>query len=757
MNKLFTKIVGAALGLTMAIGVGVAVASGKEVVPVHATNDSTFTVEFVTTDSGDGTALTTQIDEADYISSGASYVELSSVGSKQYYGGASGLKLGTSSAGGSVTFDLFQEIIISKITLHCASYSSNSSKYATFTVKAGSTSATTYTPSSTTLSDHDFTFSSITTDKITISTNKYGWVDALTVTYTLPKSVSLALKSGSSSTILYGDTTTLVATTSGGASGTYVWSLQTNTPSSGSANVVTFTDANASEMTFTGNYSGTAVVRITIDGVHADFTITVNRKLNELVIKTAPTNTAYDEGDDFDDTGLVVTANFLGGASEDIAATSGKLTYSPSTSLSSSTTQISISYTENGITKSAFQAVTVNAPAYTLESISWSATDLNVYSGTTLTSEIVDAFAVEAVWEESVPNTPLSLGTYTLRIGSDEITSSDLPLTWTTAHSGKKLTASYTNNAITKTVSVDVIVVETLNKISHNEEGTSTKVSFVPGTDTGTTSVTKGDLTATMTTMNNDEYYQIYANASGTFAVASGKGLITKIEFTCTASGTSKYGPGNGSANVGTYSYSGNTGTWTGSAESVSISTTAQIRMSSLDITYTPISEVTYSNKNFAAQKAALEFVNDFNETMACNLNGGTSKSTVLSRWETVVGLFSTRRTESGQAAAYNNLFKYASAANVVDDGEGHGITPEGDSLQKMLAKYNYIVSTFEAEDFLNTDANVGRTAVQASAYIAPFGYTSESNNTALIIVIISLVGLTAVGGYFLIRRRKEQ
>ncbi len=36
MNKLFTKIVGAALGATMAIGVGVAVASNRDVVPVHA-------------------------------------------------------------------------------------------------------------------------------------------------------------------------------------------------------------------------------------------------------------------------------------------------------------------------------------------------------------------------------------------------------------------------------------------------------------------------------------------------------------------------------------------------------------------------------------------------------------------------------------------------------------------------------------------------------------------------------------------------
>ena len=87
-----------------------------------------------------------------------------------------------------------------------------------------------------------------------------------------------------------------------------------------------------------------------------------------------------------------------------------------------------------------------------------------------------------------------------------------------------------------------------------------------------------------MTTMNNESYYQVYANQSMT--VSSGSHTIVGISFTCTASGTSKYGPGNASANVGSYSYSGSTGTWGGSASSVIISSTAQIRMTSLTITY---------------------------------------------------------------------------------------------------------------------------------------------------------------------------
>ena len=123
-----------------------------------------------------------------------------------------------------------------------------------------------------------------------------------------------------------------------------------------------------------------------------------------------------------------------------------------------------------------------------------------------------------------------------------------------------------------------------------------TEVTFTPGTDTGATSVTKSGVSCAMSTMNNSDYYQIYASASGTFSCSSGN--ITKIEFTCTASGTDKYGPGNASANTGSYSYSGTKGTWTGSAASVTISASKQIRMSSLTVTYSPIYTITAQSNN---------------------------------------------------------------------------------------------------------------------------------------------------------------
>lgn len=120
--------------------------------------------------------------------------------------------------------------------------------------------------------------------------------------------------------------------------------------------------------------------------------------------------------------------------------------------------------------------------------------------------------------------------------------------------------------------------------IFKNSSASSASVTFTPGIDTGSTSVTKQGITATMSTMNNASYYQIYANSSATFTSAGGN--ILKIEFACTASGTAKYGPGNTTADVGTYSFSGANGKWLGDNDTVTLTSTAQVRMTTLTITY---------------------------------------------------------------------------------------------------------------------------------------------------------------------------
>ena len=176
------------------------------------------------------------------------------------------------------------------------------------------------------------------------------------------------------------------------------------------------------------------------------------------------------------------------------------------------------------------------------------------------------------------------------------------------------------------------------------------EVSFTPGTDTGATSVTKGDVTATMTTMNNSSYYQIYANQSGTFSCSTGK--ITKIEFTCTANKTSKYGPGNVSANVGTYTYSEDKGTWTGEAKSITLSSTAQVRMKSLTITYV------------SAPAYTITAVSNNNSWGTVSLSGNVITATPAADYTYATPAYSVNPANSATVVQDGNKFTVTPSAN---------------------------------------------------------------------------------------------
>ncbi|WP_458458016.1 Ig-like domain-containing protein [Pseudobutyrivibrio sp.] len=143
---------------------------------------------------------------------------------------------------------------------------------------------------------------------------------------------------------------------------------------------------------------------------------------------------------------------------------------------------------------------------------------------------------------------------------------------------------------------------------------TDVDVTFTAGTDTGATSVTKSGVTATMTTMNNASYYQIYSGQTATFT--SSFGNILKIVITCTAQGTSNYGPGKvGTVNPGSYSYSGYKGTWVGDAASVTFNASAQVRMTSIVVTYASSGSVSPTAISCDAQAIdVIESVNLANE-----------------------------------------------------------------------------------------------------------------------------------------------
>ena len=121
-------------------------------------------------------------------------------------------------------------------------------------------------------------------------------------------------------------------------------------------------------------------------------------------------------------------------------------------------------------------------------------------------------------------------------------------------------------------------------------------VEFVAGTDKtadGTTAVancslTKDGITIELSNgcLGRDDNYRIYQGQYIT--VTSTVGNITSIEFTCTANGTTKYGPGcfDYRDNNGAYTYADKIGTWTGdAAEVILYASSAQVRATKIVVT----------------------------------------------------------------------------------------------------------------------------------------------------------------------------
>ena len=100
------------------------------------------------------------------------------------------------------------------------------------------------------------------------------------------------------------------------------------------------------------------------------------------------------------------------------------------------------------------------------------------------------------------------------------------------------------------------------------------------------TKLTKDAITIKATVLNGTKgFYQTYKSQDITISCTNGN--ITKIVFTCTASGDKQYGPGCYEEKSGNYSTSNKVGTWTGNAASVTLTASSnQVRMTKIDVTY---------------------------------------------------------------------------------------------------------------------------------------------------------------------------
>lgn len=222
-------------------------------------------------------------------------------------------------------------------------------------------------------------------------------------------------------------------------------------------------------------------------------------------------------------------------------------------------------------------------------------------------------------------------------------------------------------------------------------------VTFVAGTDKGANSkpekediLTKEGVTISCTSAAfAADQYRFYPNSAATIAVKSGN--ITKVEFTCTASGNTKYGPGCfGKASVGKYSYSGKIGTWEGSSQEIKFAKLSkQVRALTIVVTYTPDDK---------PQKTAttLTFADPSNKTFDLNATEGTTFTNVATLNPDVEGATISYASDNAGVASVTN----EGAVTVTTDNAGTAtITASfagNDTYEASTASYTITVKPKE-------------------------------------------------------------
>jgi len=174
------------------------------------------------------------------------------------------------------------------------------------------------------------------------------------------------------------------------------------------------------------------------DGDEQGWSTQAGKYLDSIEITTAPTKVSYVEGDEFDATGMVVTAIYDNNTSAPVTT----YTVECSSPLTVEDTKVKIIYTENGRTRTVEQAIEVEALA--LSSIAFTANPTLSYTA----SEALDLTGAEV--------------TATFNNDSVEIVTEDCEFTpadgTVLTVDDTTLTASYTHGEVTKTASLTLVV-----------------------------------------------------------------------------------------------------------------------------------------------------------------------------------------------------------------------------------------------------------------------------------------------------------
>ncbi|MBN7773731.1 bacterial Ig-like domain-containing protein [Clostridium aminobutyricum] len=236
----------------------------------------------------------------------------------------------------------------------------------------------------------------------------------------------------------------------------------TATYNNGTTAVVNGTVDNGDNLTTETN---SITIRYTEDGITKTVTqpITVTPKLlSSIEITKAPDKTVYFEGENFDVAGMIVMATYEDGST---TAVNGVVTNG--TALAKGTDSVTVSYTKNGVTKTAVQPITVNAKQLISIAVTTAPTKATYTEG-----ENFDATGMVVTATYSNDTTAIITGT---------------------ADNGNSLTVgmnsvniSYTENGVTK-ITTQPIIVNAKKLVSIAITTAPTKTEYVEGENFDTT------------------------------------------------------------------------------------------------------------------------------------------------------------------------------------------------------------------------------------------------------------------------------
>ena len=674
----------------------------------------------------------------------------------------------------------------------------------TVTVSAAQTQTLTITRSSFSTSGgyawYDWT--QVTTDSTSIS-GKGDLYTTETGSMQFNKSKGNKVAALFNTTSLPGSITKIEATTASGKTARSWTAYVTSTVCSGSGSTLTF----GSNKTTVGTATvavGTSTSLGTSSAGYSYFCLQENdssasylseikityvpKSLSSISVKTAPTNTTYEAGEYFDPTGLVITKTFSDNSTQDVAynsQTASQFTFTPNTSTPLTTSNIAVTIVVGG--KSTSQAITVNEPkvlssisisgqttsfvegdtfsfggtvtAHYTDSTTADVTSQATFTGYTMTTVgsqtvtvsyggkstsysitisqgTVSSISVSGQTTSYIKNQGFSFdGTCTATFANGyqkSVTPTSVSSPNMTTAGEKQITVSFTYNGNTVsttyniTVAANRVVMEETTTTGYSVIGTITYPS-----NTETISVnTLSTSTSGYTTIESNAIRLGSGSNTGTVTVTSTTSNITKVVVSAKIYGsdspvTLTIG---GTSNTLTSSYADYVKEYTTATNSVAIATT--------------------TNK----KRAYIESISVY-ETKTTTIQVDISSSEDCVGLESFIDTYMHMDYVQNLGYCKDNEHHYYSSAKTAFNA----LNTHQRSLFTGNSAYTSEWARLSAWATANGESLNGSNQLAANNIINPLAISTEGKSTLIIVLIVSLVGVSIIGGYFFIKKKKEK